>query len=57
MTQNQVIEVQVKKEPYFEVTEVNGSLYPDKGGMLYVTWIRQVNAKINIIDFIFIYRF
>ncbi len=37
-TQNQIIEVQVKKEPYFEVTQVNGSLYPDKGGMLYVTY-------------------
>jgi hypothetical protein len=37
-TQNQVIMIQVKKEPYFEVTEINGSLYPDKGGMLYVTY-------------------
>lgn len=37
-TQNQIIEVKVKKEPYFEVTQVNGSLYPDKGGMLYVTY-------------------
>jgi len=37
-TQNQTIEIQVKKEPYFEVTQVNGSLYPDKGGMLYVTY-------------------
>lgn len=37
-TQNQTIMVQVKKEPYFEVTQVNGSLYPDKGGMLYVTY-------------------
>jgi len=37
-TQNQAIMVQVKKEPYFEVTQVNGSLYPDKGGMLYVTY-------------------
>jgi hypothetical protein len=38
MTQKQTIEVQVKKEPYFEVTQVNGSLYPAKGGMLYVTY-------------------
>jgi hypothetical protein len=37
-TQNQIIMVQVKKEPYFEVSQVNGSLYPDKGGMLYVTY-------------------
>lgn len=37
-TQNQTIMVQVKKEPYFEVTQINGSLYPDKGGMLYVTY-------------------
>lgn len=37
-TQSQTINVEVKKEPYFEVTEVNGSLYPDKGGMLYVTY-------------------
>jgi hypothetical protein len=37
-TQNQTIMVQVKKEPYFEVTQVNGSLYPDEGGMLYVTY-------------------
>jgi hypothetical protein len=37
-TQNQTIMVQVKKEPYFEVTQVNGSLYPNKGGMLYVTY-------------------
>lgn len=37
-TQDQTIMVQVKKEPYFEVTQVNGSLYPDKGGMLYVTY-------------------
>jgi hypothetical protein len=37
-TQNQAIMVQVKKEPYFEVTQVNGSLYPDEGGMLYVTY-------------------
>lgn len=37
-TQDQTIMVQVKKEPYFEVSQVNGSLYPDKGGMLYVTY-------------------
>lgn len=37
-TQNQTIMVQVKKEPYFEVTNVTGDLYPDKGGMLYVTY-------------------
>ena len=37
-TQNQTIEIQVKKEPYFEVTQVNSSLYPDKGGMIYVTY-------------------
>jgi hypothetical protein len=37
-TQNQTIMIQVKKEPHFEVTQVNGSLYPDEGGMLYVTY-------------------
>lgn len=37
-TQNQKIMVQVKKEPYFEVTQVNGSLYPNEGGMLHVTY-------------------
>lgn len=37
-TQTQTIEVVVKKEPYFEVTEVKGELYPDEGGMLYVTY-------------------
>ncbi|HIH95797.1 TPA: hypothetical protein HA338_17925 [Methanosarcina acetivorans] len=37
-TQTQTIEVQVKKEPYFEVTEVKGDLYPDEGGLLYVTY-------------------
>ncbi|HET8686823.1 MAG TPA: hypothetical protein VFM18_09180 [Methanosarcina sp.] len=37
-TQNQTIMVQVKKEPYFEATNVTGDLYPDKGGMLYVTY-------------------
>jgi len=37
-TQNQVVMVQVKKEPYFEVTNVTGSLYPKEGGMLHVTY-------------------
>ncbi|WP_440946161.1 COG1361 S-layer family protein [Methanosarcina sp. T3] len=37
-TQTRTIEVQVKKEPYFEVTEVKGDLYPDEGGLLYVTY-------------------
>ena len=37
-TQNQTIMVQVKKEPYFEVTNVTGDLYTNKGGMLYVTY-------------------
>lgn len=38
VTQSQTIQVEVKNEPYFEVTEVNGSVYPDEGGMLYVTY-------------------
>jgi hypothetical protein len=37
-TQTQTIVVGVKKEPYFEVTEVKGDLYPDEGGLLYVTY-------------------
>lgn len=37
-TQTQTIDIQVKKEPYFEVTEVKGELYPDEGGLLYVTY-------------------
>jgi hypothetical protein len=37
-TQNKTIFVQVKKEPYFEVTQVNGTIYPKDGGMLYVTY-------------------
>jgi hypothetical protein len=37
-TQSQTIQVEVKNEPYFKVTEVNGSVYPDEGGMLYVTY-------------------
>jgi len=37
-TQTQTIEIKVKEEPYFEVTNVTGELYPDQGGMLYVTY-------------------
>jgi hypothetical protein len=37
-SQNQTIMVTVKKEPYFEVTNVTGDLYPNEGGMLYVTY-------------------
>lgn len=37
-TQTQTINIEVKKEPYFEVTNVTGDLYPDKGGMLRVTY-------------------
>ena len=37
-TQTQTIYVEVKKEPYFEVTNVTGDLYPDEGGMLSVTY-------------------
>ena len=37
-TQTETLEVKVKKEPYFEVTEVKGDLYPEEGGMLYVTY-------------------
>jgi hypothetical protein len=37
-TQIKALEIKVKKEPYFEVTNVSGDLYPDKGGMLYVTY-------------------
>lgn len=37
-TQTQTIEIKVKKEPYFEITEVKGELYPDKSGLLYVTY-------------------
>lgn len=37
-TQTQTINIEVKKEPYFEVTNVTGDLYPDDGGMLYVTY-------------------
>ena len=38
VTQSQTIQIEVKNEPYFEVTEVNGSVYPEEGGMLYVTY-------------------
>jgi hypothetical protein len=38
MSQNQTIEVHVKKEADFEVTNVTGDLYPDEGGMLYVNY-------------------
>ncbi|AKB74414.1 putative carboxyl-terminal-processing protease, deltaproteobacterial [Methanosarcina lacustris Z-7289] len=38
VTQNQTIIVQVKKEPYFEVTNVTGDLYPGKNGNLQVTY-------------------
>jgi hypothetical protein len=37
-TQTQTIEIEVKNEPYFEVTNVTGDLYPDEGGMLRVTY-------------------
>lgn len=37
-TQTQTIEIEVKEEPYFEVTNVTGDLYPDEGGMLHVTY-------------------
>lgn len=37
-TQNQTIMVTVEKEPYFEATNVTGDLYPNEGGMLYVTY-------------------
>lgn len=37
-TQTQTITIEVKEEPYFEVTEVTGDLYPDKGGLLRVTY-------------------
>jgi hypothetical protein len=37
-TQTQIIEIKVKEEPYFEVTNVTGDLYPDEGGMLRVTY-------------------
>ncbi len=37
-TQTQTIYVEVKEEPYFEVTNVTGDLYPGEGGMLRVTY-------------------
>lgn len=37
-TQTQTINIEVKKEPYFEATNITGDLYPDEGGMLYVTY-------------------
>ncbi len=37
-TQTQTINIEVKKEPYFEVSNVTGDLYPDEGGMLRVTY-------------------
>lgn len=37
-TQTQTINIKVKKEPYFEVTNVTGDLYPEEGGMLRVTY-------------------
>lgn len=37
-TQTQTIEIKVKEEPYFEVTNVTGDLYPEEGGMLRVTY-------------------
>jgi len=37
-TQTQTVNIEVKNEPYFEVTNVTGDLYPDDGGMLYVTY-------------------
>jgi len=37
-TQAQTIEIKVKKEPYFEATNVTGDLYPGESGMLYVVY-------------------
>lgn len=37
-TQKQTIKIKIKEEPYFEATSVTGELYPDEGGMLYVTY-------------------
>lgn len=37
-TQTQTIEIEVKKEPYFEATNVTGDLYPGESGMIYVTY-------------------
>ncbi|MDQ1253223.1 MAG: hypothetical protein QG646_2373 [Euryarchaeota archaeon] len=37
-TQAQTMEIAVKKEPFFQITEVKGELRPGKKGMLYVTY-------------------
>lgn len=37
-TQTQTMEIVVKKEPYFQITEVKGELHPGEKGMLYVTY-------------------
>ena len=37
-TQTQTMEIAVKKEPFFQITEVKGELRPGKKGMLYVTY-------------------
>lgn len=37
-TQTQTINIEVKKEPYFEVSNVTGNLYPNEGGILRVTY-------------------
>jgi hypothetical protein len=37
-TQTQTIDIEVKKEPYFEVSEVKGELLPGEKGMLHVTY-------------------
>jgi len=37
-TQTQTIQIEVKKEPYFEAANVTGDLYPGKSGMIYVTY-------------------
>lgn len=37
-TQTQTIDIKVKEEPYFEVTNVTGDLYPEEGGTLRVTY-------------------
>jgi hypothetical protein len=37
-TQTQTINIEVKKEPYFEVANVTGNLYPNEGGILRVTY-------------------
>ncbi len=37
-TQTQTIQIEVKKEPYFEAANVTGDLYPGESGMIYVTY-------------------